>query len=456
MQLALTLLQLAVSVPQAPMSFDTFLARVRENHPIVRQARLLDTLAAAQERVARGAFDPRVGSTWERKAFDDKTYFDYADVGLTIPTSLGVDFKIGFERARGAFTATDRQTPDAGLLTAGVSFPIGQRLVTDTRRVALAQARALRGIAAAEREAVLNRLFASSVAAWAEWFESEQRHALASDGVRLATFRLEALRSRVRGGDLAAIDTVEGALELQRRRVQLEEADLARRNAAVTIEGLLWNERGEPEALAPGAVPASAGPELQVDSVSVLRWLTQAMRQHPEVRKADAKVIEEEAVRALARQRTLVPDLTAAFSRLASAGAGGTAAPDDAKVSLVLGSSLLLRQERGRLQMSATKVAQLRIDQALAARAVAVSVGRLTNEMQTLSEMIVLQREAVRQARELLAGEERKFAAGESTLFLVNARERAVLDEEGRRIALEARRVSTIGRLAVAVGEPVV
>ena len=65
-----------------------------------------------------------------------------------------------------------------------------------------------------------------------------------------------------------------------------------------------------------------------------------------------------------------------------------------------------------------------------------------------------LQRQTVVQARLLRDGEQRKFENGESTLFLVNTRERAVIDEEVKRIALEAKYAAARAALAVAIGEP--
>ena len=58
------------------------------------------------------------------------------------------------------------------------------------------------------------------------------------------------------------------------------------------------------------------------------------------------------------------------------------------------------------------------------------------------------------QVRILSAGERAKFESGESTLFLVNARERQVLDEEMKQIALQAKRLAARAALAVAAGAP--
>jgi outer membrane protein TolC len=60
----------------------------------------------------------------------------------------------------------------------------------------------------------------------------------------------------------------------------------------------------------------------------------------------------------------------------------------------------------------------------------------------------------VRQARQLLVGETRRFENGESQLLTVNLRERLVLEEELKLASLEAKYASARAALAVSVGEP--
>jgi outer membrane protein TolC len=59
----------------------------------------------------------------------------------------------------------------------------------------------------------------------------------------------------------------------------------------------------------------------------------------------------------------------------------------------------------------------------------------------------------VRQARQLLAGEQRRFENGESQLLVVNLRERLVLDEALKLASLEAKYVAARAALAVALGQ---
>jgi outer membrane protein TolC len=97
-------------------------------------------------------------------------------------------------------------------------------------------------------------------------------------------------------------------------------------------------------------------------------------------------------------------------------------------------------------------VEQLELDRALIRRGVGLAIRMSANTLATLDSAIALQETTVEQARQLLTGEQRRFDAGESTLFLVNLRERTVIDEEIKRIQLQAKRVAAAAELSVALG----
>lgn len=111
-------------------------------------------------------------------------------------------------------------------------------------------------------------------------------------------------------------------------------------------------------------------------------------------------------------------------------------------------------KERGKYASASGKLEQQRYELALVRRDIAISVRTAANDLAALDTLLQLQRQAVQQSRLLRDGEQRKFENGESTLFLVNTRERQVIDEELKRISLEAKYAAARAALAVAIGEP--
>lgn len=250
---------------QDSLALPAFLAQVVANHPTAQQATLVRRQVAADLRAARGGFDPVVTAIWDLKRFNGVGYFDEFDARITVPTPWGLDFKVGWENAAGQIINPERKTPANGLLSAGVSLPIGARLLTDERRTALRQAELADDAAEAERLGAVGRLVQQAAREWGNWAEASARARIAAEGVTLAQFRLDATRRRVLAGDAAAIDSVEAAGEFERRQVQLIEAEAAAIGARLVAATFLWRADGAPDSLG-----AARHPGVAIDRKSVV------------------------------------------------------------------------------------------------------------------------------------------------------------------------------------------
>ena len=454
------LLTVVVNVLASPagaqeIGFAEFYRQVRVNHPVARQAQLGLDAASADLRGAYGAFEPVLSAAWDSKTFGGKRYYDDYAYKLTLPTPLGVDLKLGYERSSGLFVNPESVTPSSGLLTAGVSIPLGQRMITDERRNALAVARALRDAATGERTAALNKLLLTAAKDFAAWYESDRRAAIAREGVALAEFRLGAVRSRVRNGDAPAIDTIEASLEVERRIVSRLEAEAAAFTARLGASAHLWDGNAQPVDIAEGARPVGGGDVATiVDSLSVARWLDLAERLHPDLAKVSAKVRQSEAQRLLAVQ-ALLPlvslDLASITTRSdASFSTNG----DNWKGGLSAKVSPLLIKDRAKFSAADAKLDRDRIEYVRVRRDVSIEIRSSANALAAIDAQAERQARAVAQARALRDGEQRRYETGESSLLLVNLRERTLLDEDIKLAALQAKRVSARAALAVAVGDP--
>ncbi len=452
-------------LPGTPLTFDAFIATVSRNHPVVRQARLIEEGAGADVTAAFGNFEPTVEASWQQKRFSASAgsaqtlYYNYADIALKIPTPLGADFRMGYERASGRYINPQYTTPANGLFFAGFSIPLGQRILTDERRTALRVARALRDVAQAERAATTNKLLFSAAKSYAEWYSSALQLQVIRDGVRLADVRYTAIARRVVAGDAAGIDSIEAAAELNRRRAQLQGAEQSYFAASLDLTSYLWDARGQPEDLQPSTVPSDSGlGRVVLDSAAVPALLARVMALHPDVRKAAAKVAQAAAERSLARQ-AMIPLASAELYALRGRDSGfdvGEAIARDGnyKGAINVSSPLLFFKERGKFQSTDAKFDRAELEARETRRDVVLLVRTAINDLAQYDAQLSLQRDAVRLFRILSAGQRAKFDAGESTLFLVNTRERQVLDEEMKFVALQAKYLAARAALAVAAAEP--
>jgi outer membrane protein TolC len=449
---------LAAQDPDSTLTFGEFLRRVLATHPVARAAELTAAVGRAEARVAVGAFDPTVAVTAEQKVQGGREKFTEVKGTLTIPTPLGVDVRLGYERGTGPDVNPEASTARAGLVTAGLSIPLGQRIVTDERRTALEQARAARDAALGERAALVNRLVQAAARDFGRWWDGERRLAIATDGVALAEFRFRAVRDRVTTGDAAPIDSVEASLEVRRRAAALAEARAAAFAARTVAEAYLWDDRGAPVALPTGTVPRLDGMEgAPPDSATVAGWLATAEASHPELARAQARLDQAAAQRLLVAQQ-LLPAASLDLTGLAEGRSVGDL-PDwdtgrqDYKAGGSVRMSALLIRERARASAAGARLEQARLDLQRLRRDVRNGVRIAATDLAAVLEQLAEQREAVRQARLLRDGEQRRFEAGDVSLLIVNLRERALLDEEQRLAQLEARLVAVRGDLVAAIGQ---
>ena len=441
-----------------PVPFAALVDAVLARHPVAQQARLVAQQARNELRQAWGAFDPTITATWDQKVAGGVSYYNYVDAELKIPLPIGADVTLAFDRTLGKYANPDRRTDGTGTLSAGVSIPLGQRIITDERRTALAVARAARDAGAADQTAILNKLLFTAAKAYGGWYEGWQRRAVAAEGEALAAFRLAAVRQRVVNGESAPIDSAEALLELQRRQVTRAEAENAWYLATLEVTALLWSETGAPAALPAGAVPTVDGIAVAVDSARLATLLAEAARRHPDLLKHDARVRQAQAQQRLAAQGVL-PFAEAKVAGVADRDDGlppvsGQRLSDNFKGGLVVKTPLVFARETGRLGAASDRLDVQRLERERLRRDVELEVRGTVFELATLEQLLARQRETVRLARLLRNAEQVRFENGESTLLVVNLRERLVLDEAVKLAALEAKVVGARGALVVASGNP--
>lgn len=441
------------------LTLDDFLSRVRASHPLVRQAEATRLQADARALAARGAFDPYISALWDTKRFKGIGYYDEFDARLVLPTRWGLDFKLGWERAAGQIINPERATPGDGLWSLGVALPLGPRLFTDERRTALRAAEIAQDVADAERNAALASVVEGAARDWGAWAEAERRAQIAAEGVELARFRFDAVRRRVIAGDAASIDSVEARAELTARELQLLDAQAGARGARLTAEAWLWRADGTPAALPDDLRPAESAALAYEEELSsggdALQWI---VARHPYVQQATAKWRTADAERRLAAVNVL-PSASVDLSGLSTGSSLSAVRPptldgEESKFSGSVRLPLFVRRELGNLRVAEQRTRVLAFERDRVRRDVEVKARRALIELEVVDAQLERQREVVAAVRRLLEAEQRRFEAGESSLLVVNLRERSLLDERLRLASLVARRARALGTLAVALGTP--
>jgi outer membrane protein TolC len=100
---------------------------------------------------------------------------------------------------------------------------------------------------------------------------------------------------------------------------------------------------------------------------------------------------------------------------------------------------LRLSEGRGEYRKAKLKIEQTELQQLNKQISLQTKVRQYYNEWRILREQIALQRQAVQSYATLQRGEEFKFTNGESSLFLVNARELKTLEAQQKLIDLQSK-----------------
>ncbi|MDX5482614.1 MAG: TolC family protein [Hymenobacteraceae bacterium] len=418
---------------------------ILQNHPVASQAALLSEQARQELRIARGTLDPVISSKVYRKEFGGKEYYNLWSNTLRVPLWFGPELRAGFDKNQGTYLNPADNTPAKGLSSVGISVPLGQGLFIDERRATIRQARLLQDIAEADRVKLINKLLLQATKDYWDWLLFYRQVQLYQESVELASFRLNAVRSRVQEGDLAAIDTVEALTEVQTRQVLLQEALLGYENSRLMVATHLWAEDEVPLELQESTVPALTGSEIvSLPQGELQQLLENAKANHPDLRKLSLKGQQLEIEQRLAADK-LKPKLNAEYNLLQGDFYIDQEALDrqfmgeNYKLGLSFSLPLFLRQERGKLQLAKAKQQANNLEFTQTAREVENNLLAAYNEWLALEEQIRLQQRMVENANTLRNGEVIRFQNGESSLFLVNSREMKLMEAQVKLYNLRAK-----------------
>ncbi|MBW3129507.1 TolC family protein [Hymenobacter profundi] len=403
-------------------------------HPVVKQAALLSEDARSQVQQARGGFDPKLGSGFDRKLFGGTDYYNNWANELKVPIwPGGIDLKVGYDRMVGTYVNPEHRTPLNGLAIAGLSVPLGQGLLIDARRSTLRQAKIMVDAAEADQVKQINTIWLEATQAYWNWYFNYQQMLLIQEGVELAETRFQGTSRRAQLGDQAPIDSVEAQITVQDRLVQFAQLQVEQQNAGLLLSNYLWTKDGQPAEL-----PAYAVPQLPtmrtVDSLTYEQLQDFAANRHPTLLKLDAK-IRQLGVEVRYRRELLKPTVNVSGYLLSRGDFYRPEVPgyydfgrDNYKVGVDFAFPLFLRKERGKLWQTRIKVQDATLEQQNSRRMIANQVSAKYNTLKAYERQLAVQEQAIVNQRILLQAELQKFELGESTIFLINARESKLIE----------------------------
>lgn len=436
------------------LDFETYLGWVEQYHPIAIQADLNLRLGQMEVRQARGGFDPLLYGNLDKKEFKQATYYEKREAGILVPTWMGVELMGNFEQNKGGFLNSENNVPNDGLFSAGAAVNVGQGLILDDRRATLRKAQIYEQATAVERVNFLNELHLQATATYWKWVAAYENKQVLSEGVDLAKVRFQAIKRSFELGDQAAIDTVEALSQLLNRQYRLQLAENAYFGSTQEIATFLWNEEGAPMLLNPEVRPEPLydGFESQPDAEELRTFVGR----HPELQLTDFDLASLEVDKRLKTQE-LLPVVKLKYNFLTETIADAQPSPlfeNNYRWGVTVYTPLFLRKTRGALGLTKAKIEIKLTGRDLKEQQLRTKLETELNSWNLLDLQVRTITANVTSLEALLTGEMRRFDIGESSLFLVNAREVSVFDARVtlNELAAKLRTAHAKARFAAGVG----
>jgi len=440
---------------QQTLHLNEVLQLVRNHHPLMARAALVEEAARARLQQARGNFDPVLGANFAQKEYDDKSYYTNLESKLVVPTWFGIHGFAGYEFHRGDFLDPSRTVPEQGLPSAGLGISVLRGLLFDERRATLRQAQTAKESAAFERIELQNQLYTRVVHDYWDWAYAWQEYEIFKRSVALAQEQLRIIRFMFTQGDVAAVDTLEALLLLQNREAGLNRAFINREQSILRLATHLWQNGSVPLEPAPTVIPDSlenAAEIITLSADSLKNMLQNLPLDNPRLRMLDYR---ERIARLEVKLRRAValPTLDINYNLLYSEN-GPPLSTNNYKAGAYLRVPLLFRRERGNLALAKVQLNDMDWQIQQTRLELENSLKAVWTEFNTLTDQVRLMESMVRNFRSLFVAEQQKFSNGETTVFLLNARELSLIDAQVRLADVQRRLLKSEQTLYFVYGLP--
>lgn len=422
------------------LSKEHFINIVKQYHPIARQAGTRVQRADATVLQSRGAFDPLLSTTLDRKSYDGKLYYSYFRPELTIPTWYGVEMKAGVEEIVGSRVTSEATLGQTSYV--GVKVPASQ-LLFDKRRAMLRQAQALAQQSEAERKLAINNLLYDGLAAYWNWVEKYYSYQIISSAVEVSAQRVQFVKLEYEQGLRPAIDTVEAMTQLQSFYFQERVMMLAFQNAGLELSNYLWLENNMPLDWSEEILPDTADFEATATTLPDLGSLVAAGQDHPKLKAIEYKIDGLEIEKKLKAQ-SLMPKVNLSANLLSK----GYQVPQEFnlpilennhKVGFSFSMPLFLRDARGAYSAAKYKIQETDMELASTRLQIENKTKSYFNELKAVQQQLTIMKSANSNFLKMFQGERVRFETGESSLFLLNSRQSKVLESAQKIVELKTK-----------------
>ncbi len=412
-----------------------FINVIKKYHPVAKQAVLDVKIAEAEITSGRGYFDPVLTMDNARKELDGIKYYNQQQVEIKIPTWYGIDVYAGKESITGSRVNPEETKGSLNYL--GFSVPLLQNLMMDKRRATLKQAKIFRDLSEMQRRSVMNDLLPEAIKAYWDWWEQFHINQLMQSSLQNAEKRFAMVKTAYQLGDRPAIDTLEALTQIQSFAIRQNEAVTLLIKASLQLSAFLWREGQQQYDLPSDVVPE----DWSMNEVLMLDALLKAANRHPELTQYQFKLNAQE-IDKLLKFQLLLPQVNLKYNQLGytfSKTVHEAWFQNNYRFGVSLYMPLRVSEGRGEYRKARLKIDQTKLEQANKQVQIYNKVKSYYTEWQQTTAQLSIQNSLVANITALQRGEETRFSMGESSLFLINARELKKIETMQKLIELKSK-----------------
>ena len=283
-----------------------------------------------------------------------------------------------------------------------------------------------------ERLKIVNDILFDAYVSYWQWAGAYQLYNIYTKYFQIANDRLRLTRIAYTNGDRALVDTIEAYTQVQNFELLQTDALIKLNTAKFDISNFLWLKNDSAYLLPQQFVPDTIQFQMAQPVATLEQLITQSNNNNPSLRSYDFKLQALEVERKLKFQN-LLPVLNLKYNLLNKdyyvfKGLNNSLLENNYKWGVSVYTPLLLRKTRGDLGSTKAKIEIKQTGRNLKEQQLRTKLETELNSWNVLNQQVRTLAENVKSLEALLTGETRRFEIGESSLFLVNAREVAVFD----------------------------
>ena len=437
------------------LNYNEFLGYVKKYHPLVKSAQLEINMAQANLMMARGGFDPKIEADFDQKQFMGKEYYSVFNSSFKIPTWYGIEVKAGFDNSEGIFVNPENSLPNQGLTSLGITVPVGQGLFINQRMADLRKAKIQIRLSQAERKLQAIEVLYNASLAYFNWKRNHSEVQLYSNYLDNASVRYKGILTLIKNGDKPAIDSVEAGIVVKTRRWNLEESKLKLAKSKLDLSNYLWLDNNVPLELQDDVLPENKLELTISETLKINKLITDtiSIENHPKINSLENKLAILEVDRKL-KANSLLPKMDVGYHYLSEPNYWNDTNFNNYKIGVNFKFPLFLRKERGSLQLAKFKIQDTKLTLDLERIQLKNKITAQQTEIKSIEKQLQLISSLVLGNGQMLQSEERLFSLGESSIFLINARENNLVSIQLTQLGLENRFLNSNAELFKIMANP--